>query len=93
LEQLLAGGFHEAASGETDVVTHLCHAVRRRHEALRFLVGGELGLREDQANRRPPKTSTPSGGTLKRVLDRKVAGSRASRSYSVGDKYVFVISP
>jgi hypothetical protein len=48
LEQLLAGGFHEVASGETDVVSHLCHAIRRRHEALCFLVGGELGLCEDQ---------------------------------------------
>lgn len=49
LEQVLATGLDEAASGKAGVVGHLCHALWRRHEGLGFLVGGELALRQNQA--------------------------------------------
>jgi hypothetical protein len=92
-EQVWAGGLDKAASGEAGVVGHLCHALWRGHEGLGLLVGGELGLRQDQALQRTVEDVNAQGGTLKRVLDSTAAGREASTSYSADDKYVFVISP
>lgn len=47
-EQFLAGGLDEGPSGEAGVIGHLHHALSRRHEGPRFLVGSELGLGEHQ---------------------------------------------
>lgn len=45
----------------------------RRHEGLGLLIGGELGLRQDQALQRAVEDT--KGGTLKRVLDNTAADS------------------
>ncbi|CAG6398472.1 hypothetical protein SCOCK_70156 [Actinacidiphila cocklensis] len=86
-EQVRAGGLDKAASGEAGVVGHLCHALWRGHEGLGLLIGGELGLRQDQALQRTVEDVNAQGGHAETRLGQH-CGRQGSKQVVLGRRQV-----